>query len=141
MAGPSPKKYNLNGVEYTSQGDLCCFTMSELGRAALKNVGRFVVKRARGKMPRKTGLARKSIQYWVRKKDVSLQVGIKRAGFYAGFYETGTSKTPKLEMIGGTVRENVAEIRKIVGQYLGYIAQENKALGIIDESEELSDDG
>lgn len=141
MAVPSQVKIKKDGVEYISQGDLCSYTMAELGRAALKDVGKFVASRARAKTPKKKGRARKAIQYWVRKRDVDLQIGIKPSGFYAGFYELGSSKTPKLDMIRGTVMDNIAEIRKIVGQYLGYIAQENKALGIIDESEELSDDG
>ena len=82
------------------------------------------------------------MQYWVRSKQQNpdLQIGYKKAGFYGGFFETGTSSVPKIAPFYSTVAENIDEIRKIEGQYLSAIEDENKALGLIDEDEEVSDD-
>ena len=61
-------------------------------------------------------------------------------GFYGGFYEMGTSKTPKLAPIYSAVADNIDEIRKIEGQYLSAIEDENRALGLINDEEDYGDD-
>ena len=141
MGLPNYTKITKNGVEYLDGTDRCMYTMKELSRAALRDVGKFICKIARPKLPRRTGRARRYLQYWVRsKQDIpDLRVGYKAAGFYGGVYETGTSKTPKLSPIYGSVADNVNEIRRIEGQYLSAIEEENRALGLISE-EEYTDD-
>lgn len=142
MAIPSYTKITKNGVEYISGLDRTQYTIKELSRAALRDVGKFVCRKARGKIRRRSGKARKNMQYWVRSKQQhpDLQVGYKPGGFYAGFFETGTSTIPKIAPFYSAVSENIEEIRKIEGQYLSAIEDENRALGLIDESEEESND-
>ena len=54
--------------------------------------------------------------------------------------ELGTSKIPKTAPLYSTVAENIDTIRRIEGQYLSAIEDENRALGLINEDEEESDD-
>lgn len=138
MALPGYTKITKNGVEYISNADRCCYTIKELTRAALRDVGKFIVKLARHKLPRKTGRARRFLQYWVRSREETpdLQIGYKPMGFYGGFYETGTSKTEKLAPIYSSVSENIDEIRRIEGQYLSAIEDEDRALGLISEEDD-----
>lgn len=142
MALPSYTKIKRGNVEYISGLDRCQYTIKELSRAALRDVGKFVCQNARKKIPRRKGKARRNLQYWVRSKQEQpdLQIGYKPPGFYGGYFELGTSTVPKTAPIYSTVAENVDEIRRIEGQYLSAIEDENRALGLIDESEEVSDD-
>lgn len=129
-------------VEYISGLDRCQYTIKELSRAALRDVGKFVCQNARKKIRRRSGKARRYLQYWVRSKQKypDMQIGYKPAGWYGGYLETGTDSISKIAPIYSTVAENIDEIRRIEGQYLSAIENENKALGLINESEELSDD-
>ena len=142
MALPNYVKITKDGVEYISGLDRCEYTITELSRAALRDVGKLVCKRARKKLPRRTGRARKNLQYWVRSKQEypDLQIGYKPAGFYGGYFELGTGEIAKIAPIYSSVSENIEEIRKIEGQYLSAIEDENRALGLIDENETESDD-
>lgn len=138
MALPSYTKITKNGVEYISGADRCNYTIKELTRAALRDVGKFIVKLARQRLPKKTGRARRYLQYWVRSKQEppDLQIGYKPMGFYGGFFETGTDKQPKIAPIYSAVAENIDEIRRIEGQYLSAIEDENRALGLIDSNDD-----
>jgi len=49
--------------------------------------------------------------------------------------ELGDRNQPARHILRGTVMENIDEIRKIEGQYLSAIEDENKALALIDEKE------
>lgn len=68
---------------------------------------------------------------------VAYLLDIKNGGFYLGFKELGTSKKVKEAMLKNTVLSKKNEIRKIQGTYIKSIEDENKALGLIDESEEM----
>ena len=68
---------------------------------------------------------------------VAYLLDIKNGGFYLGFKELGTSKNVKEAMLKNTVLSKKNEIRKIQGTYIKSIEDENKALGLIDESEEM----
>ena len=137
MAVPSSVKIKKNGVEFENNVDRCNYTIQELTRAAMKDVGRFVTKRAKQNIKKRTGKLAKNTQYWVRKKDCDLQVGFKPGGFYGGFQELGTSKTPKIAALYNAVADNVNTIRDIEAQYLSAIEDEQRALSLIDESEEI----
>jgi len=140
MAIPSPIKIKKGNVEYISSVDRIKYTLEELTRAALKDVGKFICNRTRQKIKRKTGRVAKNTQYWVRKKSGDLQVGFKPGGFYGGFQELGTSRQPKIGALHETVQENIEEIRRIEGEYLQAIEDENKALGLINEDEAIGND-
>jgi HK97 gp10 family phage protein len=142
MALPNYVKIKKDGVEYISGLDRCQYTIKELSRAALRDVGKLISKKARAKIPKHSGRARKNMQYWVRSKQEypDMQVGYKPKGFYGGYFETGTEKIDKIAPFYSSVEENIDEIRRIEGQYLSAIEDENRALGLIDEGETESDD-
>lgn len=141
MAIPtSVTKIKRDGVEYISNVERVNYTIKELTRAALRDVGKFVCNRTRQKIKRKTGKGAKNIQYWVRKIDCDLQVGIKPGGFYLGFQELGSSKQSKIGALQTATHENIDMIREIEGKYLSAIEDENTALALINE-EEYEGDG
>lgn len=137
MAVPSSVKIKKNGVEFTDNVDRCNYTIQELTRAAMKDVGKFVTKRAKQNIKKRTGRMAKNTQYWVRKKDCDLQVGFKPGGFYGGFQELGTTKQPKIAALHNAVADNINTIRDIEAQYLSAIEDEQRALILIDESEDI----
>ncbi len=139
MAIPSAIKITKNGVEYISQVDKTQYTLKQLVHAANKDVGKYITREAKKQIKKRTGRGRKNTQYWAR-KDGSLQVGYKPGGFYLGFKELGTSKSVKEAMLKNAVLNNKSEIRKIQGTYIKSIENENKALGLIDEREEIGND-
>lgn len=135
MAVPSVVKFKKNGVEYTSRVDRTKYLLSELVRAALKDTGRYVCRMTRKQIRKRTGRLSKNTQYWVRKKSQDLQVGFKPGGWYGMYQELGTEKQPKIGALKNAVMQNLDEIRRIQGQYLSVIEDENRALRLIDESE------
>lgn len=135
MAVPSVVKLKRNGVEYTSKVERTKYLLSELVRAALKDTGRYICKMTRKQIRRRTGRLAKNTQYWVRKRDMDLQVGFKPGGWYGMYQELGTENKPKIGALKNAVMLNLAEIRRIQGQYLSTIEDENRALGLIDETE------
>lgn len=136
MALPSSVKIKKNSVEFTNSCDRANYTIRELTRAAMKDVGKFVAKRTRQQIRKRTGRLAKNIQYWVRKTDQDVQIGFKPGGFYGGFQELGTVKQPKIAALYNSVKDNIGTIRDIEAQYLSAIEDEQKALALIDEKEE-----
>lgn len=128
-------KISRDGVEYISSVDRVNYTISELTRAALRDVGKFICKRTRQSIRRRTGKLARNTQYWVRKKDCDLQVGFKPGGFYGGFQELGTERQPKVGALYDTVKDNIKTIRDIEAQYLSAIEEEQRALSLIGEEE------
>ena len=135
MAVPKAVKFTRNGVEYISKVDRTQYLLKELVHAANKDVGKFITRETKKKIKSRSGRGKKNTQYWAR-KDGSLLVGYKKGGFYLGFQELGTSKQTKQAMLKNAVIGNKSEIRKIQGTYIKSIEDENKALGLVDESEE-----
>ena len=128
-------KIKKDGVEFTSNVNRVNYTLRELTRAALRDVGRYVCNRTRKQIKRRTGRVAKNTQYWVRKKDADLQVGFKPGGFYGGFQELGTEKQPKIGALYNAVKDNIKTIRDIEGVYLSAIEDEQRAMSLIDEGE------
>lgn len=145
---PMPKsvtKVTKDGVEFTSSVDRANYTIQELSRAALKDVGKFLRKRMIDKFKKLPGMRRNrriynSTQYWVRKKECDLVIGVKHDTWYGVNQEFGTKGMPKKGFVRDTVYENIDTIRLIEGQYLSAIEDENRALGLINEDEEVGDD-
>lgn len=131
----SVTKIKKDGVEFVSSVDRASYTIRELARAALRDVGKLVCRRARQKIHRRTGRLAKNTQYWVRKKEADLQVGFKPGGFYGGFHELGTEKMPKIGALYNSVKDEINTIRDIEGKYLSAIEDEQKARALIDEGE------
>lgn len=85
MSLPKSIKITKNGVEIISNVDRIQYTLKELERAALRDVGKLVCKRTRQKIKRRSGRLAKNTQYWVRSKQEipDLKVGFKPGGFIA----------------------------------------------------------
>lgn len=139
---PIPKsivKFKKGNVEYVSNVDRVQYTMEELSRAALRDVGKYICNRFRsnyyGLFKRKKGKVGRYTQYWVRKRECDLQIGLKPFAFYGAFQEFGSSKTKKLGLLRRTVDENIAKIIEIESKYLSALEDEAKALALIKESE------
>lgn len=136
-------KFDKNGVKYVSSCDRVQYTITELTRAALRDVGKYIVRNCNSKAMRLRGLKR-SVRvrgktsvfgYWARKKECDLQVGIRWDTWYGAAQELGTSKMPKLGILRNTTYDNIAEIVKIESQYLSALEDEAKALSLIDEDD------
>ena len=153
MALPKYVTIRRNGVEYTDGTDRAQYCISELTRAAMRDVGKFVTMRAKTAyykvFRRRSGKARQAIQYWVPKTDhgkavqnAVLYVGFKTKirGFYAAFSEKGTKFLQARGILTDTVSDNLDEIRKIEAQYLSAIELPDDGKSLIDESEEISND-
>ena len=147
MALPkSVTKIKRNGVEFTSNVDRAQYTLQELCRAALRDTAKFLRKRLIQKYKALPGMKRSkriysSTQWWLRKKEGDLQIGHKHDTWYGVKSELGANGQPARNILRETVYENINEIRLIQGKYLSAIEDENRALGLIDESESKSGDG
>ena len=152
MAIPSPMKFKKDGVEFTSSVDRCNYTIRELTRAALRDVGRYVVRQCTRKARRLEGLGhtryiQKRFQFWVRKQEGDLLVGIhnvmknKNPGetWYGMDQELGLNGQPKRAFLQTSVYENIRTIRDIEAQYLSAIEDEQQALALINEEETFGD--
>ena len=132
-------KIKKGEVTYTSSVDRCAYTMQELCRAALRDCGKYICAIFRmnyySSHRRKTGKVSKYTQYWVRKREMDLQVGLKPNGFYGGFQELGTSKSPREGLLKKSVEDNIQKIVEIQSQYLSSLEDEARALALIDENE------
>lgn len=140
MAVPkSVTKVNKDGVTYISSVDRAQYTLQELTRAALRDVGKFVCSTFRrnfySSFRRKKYKVGRYTQYWVRKRECDLIVGLKTNAFYGGFQEIGSSKTKRLGLLEKTVKSNIPKIIEIESKYLSALESEAKALAMISESE------
>lgn len=139
---PSVTKISKDGVEFTSSVDRCSYTMKELCRAALRDVGKYVCKRFRGlfyeHFKRITWNVGRYTQYWVKHKYEKypvLQVGLKPNAFYGGYQELGSSKQAKLGLLTHAVQDNIDQIIKIESQYLSALEDEAEAFSLIREED------
>ncbi len=148
---PSGMKITKNGVTYKSQIDRTKYTITELSRAALRDVGKYIIRQTRTLSMARPHMGRLTIKsrfygkggafsYWVRKKETDLQVGIKHNTWYGVLQELGDGNQPRKSILTSAVQQNIDEIRRIEGHYLSAVEDENRALGLIDE-EEMQPDG
>ncbi|WP_156118501.1 HK97-gp10 family putative phage morphogenesis protein [Paenibacillus sp. FSL P4-0081] len=127
-----------NGVEFISNIDRTQYTMKRLQAAALTEIGSYIRKKmiAKAKLQRNMKRSKRiaaSFQYWRRKRENDLQIGIKHNTWYGVNQELGTRNHPKKAILMNTVFENVDDIRRIAGIYIAAIEDENKAAGLINE--------
>lgn len=146
MPVPSPIKITKKGVEYVSAVDRAAYTLRELERAALRDIGKLIRRRVMQKARLQPGLRKgkrisNAFQYWVRKRETDLQVGIKHNTWYGAEQEIGSSKQRKKALLTDTVYENIDEIRRIAGAYIKEIEDENRALALINEEEAVGEVG
>lgn len=140
-------KLSKKGVEYTSSVDRVNYTITELTRRAMMDVGRFILyevaAKVRGinKFTKKARYAPKRYQMWVPKRENYLVLGIENTkkgantAWWADQSELGTDGQPRRGFLTETVRDNIDKIREIEAQYLSAIEEENKAIALINEEE------
>ena len=140
MAVPrSVTRITRDGVSFKSSVDRTKYLLKELERAALRDTGKLIRKRIIAKLRKMPDLKKgkrpyTSTQFWVRKIETDLQIGVKHSTWYGLDQELGTKNQPKKAVLRTTVMENIDDIRRVQGQYLSAIADENRALGLIDDS-------
>ena len=140
-------KLSKKGVEYTSSVDRVNYTITELTRRAMMDVGRFILyevaAKVRGinKFTKKARYAPKRYQMWVPKRENYLVLGIENTkkgantAWWADQSELGTDGQPRRGFLTEAVRDNIDKIREIEAQYLSAIEDENKAIALINEEE------
>lgn len=145
---PMPRsvvRVRRNGITYVSNVDRAQYTLRELMRGALRDIAKLLRKRMIEKAKKMPGMKRNkriynSFQYWNRRIEADLQIGVKHDAWYSTQQELGTRNQPRRSIVRSTTYENILEIRKIAGKYIKSIEDENRAIGLIDESEDVGDD-
>lgn len=157
---PKPIVIKKGEVTFVSSVDRCQYTITELSKMALRDVAKLLRQRVKAKdnMPELTGNLKKNIGTWVRINKTTgkpeLQIGVygrEKAkqknldyAFYAPFLELGTKNRKAVNggkgFLKHVVTASIDDIRKIEGQYLEAVEDENRALGLIEDGEEITDD-
>lgn len=144
---PSVTKISKNGVMFTESVDRANYLITELTRAAMKDVARYVLRIVRANVrginaqTKKMRYAPLRYQYWVRKKECDLQLGIENtargaeSAWWADQAELGTGNQPKRGFLRAAVYDNIEMIRQIEAQYLSAIEDELSAAAMVDEEE------
>lgn len=147
MAVPkSVVRFRKNGVEYTSSVDRVNYTIVELTRAALRDVGKYLARTANSKAMKLKGLKKSrrvrgrtsTFLYnvpWAQSGLPHLEVGVTHDTWYGVEQEMGSSKQPRRQILKKSAQENLSIIAAIEAQYLSAMEDEAKALGLIDEGE------
>jgi len=147
MAMPkSVTRITKDGVKIIDSVDKAQYTITELSRAALRDSAKFIRRKMNDEVRKLPGMRRarrpyRSNQYWVRRRETDLLVGFRHNTWYGVQQELGTEGQPARNILRNSVYNNVDQIRIIQGQYLSAIENENRAIGLIDESEYESPDG
>lgn len=95
---PSSLKITKNGITYTSNIDRTKYTIKELSRAALRDVGRLIVSKVRKRSRLRnhmSGVVMKNrfygkdgaFSWWVRRRETDMQIGIKHDTWYGVLQE------------------------------------------------------
>jgi HK97 gp10 family phage protein len=129
-------------IRFISNVEPAKYTLRELTRAALRDSARVLMTRihaevekiAKGKL-KKSRRVGASFQYWIRKIEMDLLIGIKHNTWYGVDQELGTKNQPKREIMRKTVIASIDDLKKIADKYLQKIEDEQAANRVIDESE------
>lgn len=147
MAVPkSVVRFRKNGVEYTSSVDRVNYTIVELTRAALRDVGKYLARTANSKAMKLKGLKKSrrvrgrtsTFLYnvpWAQSGLPHLEVGVTHDTWYGVEQEMGSSKQPRRQILKKSAQENISIIAAIEAQYLSAMEDEAKALSLIDEGD------
>lgn len=147
MAVPkSVVRFKNGGVEYISSVDKVSYTILELSRAALRDVGKYLARTANSKAQKLPGLKKSrrvrgrtsTFLYnvpWAKSGLPHLEVGVTHDTWYGVEQELGTSNQPRRQILRNSAHENLATIVEIESQYLSAMSDEATALGLISEQE------
>lgn len=139
-------KFSKDGVQYTSSVDRASYTILELTRAALRDVGKFLARTANSEAMKLRGLKKsrrvrgKSSTFlynvpWAQSGLPHLEVGVKHGTWYGEQQELGTSNQPRRQILRNSAQDNIATIVEIESQYLSAMEDEAAALRLISEQE------
>ncbi len=152
MAVPkSVVRFKKGNVEYISSVDKVQYTIVELTRAALRDVGKYLVRTANTKAQKLPGLKKSrrvrgrtsTFLYnvpWAEEGLPHLEVGVKHGTWYGADQEMGTSKQPRRQILRNSANDNIATIIEIESQYLSALEDEAAALALISEEEYMGGD-
>lgn len=147
MAVPkSVVRFKKNGIEYTSSVDKASYTILELTRAALRDVGKYLARTANAKAQKLPGLKKSrrvrgrtsTFLYnvpWAKTGLPHLEVGVVHGTWYGADQEMGTSRQPRRQILRNSAHDNIATIVEIESQYLSAMEDEAAALRLISEEE------
>ena len=145
-------RFKKGKIEYVSNVDAANYTIRELTRAALRDVGKYVTRLVNDKalklyggglaktnriIPHKgSDRTKLAFGYWARKRECDLQVGVKHESWYGTDQELGTDGMPKKAFIRNTIYDHIAEIVEIESKYLSGLEDEARALAEAQASED-----
>lgn len=147
MSAPkSVVKFKKDGVIYTSKVDFACYSIVELTRAAMRDVGIFITRTANSQAMKLPGMKKsrrvrgKTSTFrwnvpWAKTGLPHLEVGVKHGTWYGEEQELGSSKMPKHGILRNSAHDNVPTIIEIESQYLSALEDEARVLSLIDEEE------
>ena len=147
MAVPkSVVKFKKGNVEYTSSVDRASYTIVELTRAAMRDVGKYLARTANSEAQKLKGLKKSrrvrgrtsTFLYnvpWAKSGLPHLEVGVTHGTWYGVDQEMGTSKQPRRQILRNSAHDNIAKIIEIESQYLSALEDEAAALSKISEEE------
>ena len=139
-------RFKKDGIEYTSNVDFACYTIVELTRAALRDVGKFLARTANTAAMKLPGLKKSrrvrgrtsTFLYnvpWAKTGLPHLEVGVTHDTWYGVDQELGNSSQPKRAILKNSAQLNIAKIIEIESKYLSSLEDEAHALSLIDEGE------
>ena len=139
-------RFKRNGVEYTSSVDRASYTILELTRAALRDVGKYLARTANSAAMKLPGLKKSrrvrgrtsTFLYhvpWAKTGLPHLEVGVTHDTWYGVGQELGSSQQPKRQILKNSAQQNIAQIVEIESKYLSALEDEAKALRLISEEE------
>lgn len=126
--------------------DRASYTILELTRAALRDVGKFVVRTANAEAKKLPGLKKNRRVFgrtstflysvpWAKEGLPHLEVGVTHNTWYGEHQELGTHDQPKRGILRNSVQKNIAKIIEIESKYLSALEDEAEALRLISEEE------
>lgn len=137
-----------NGVQLKSNVRRAKYSLEELTRAALRDIGRYInhithddLKKIADGVLQRSNRIQNSYQYWNRKRETDLLVGIKHDTWYGVEQELGMNGQPKRDILRKAVFSNVQTIIEIQSKYLKHIEDELAAERLINENDEGEDQG
>lgn len=139
-------KFRRGNVEYTSSVDFAAYTIVELSRAAMRDVGKFLAREANSRAMKLPGLKKSrrvrgstsTFRYkvpWAESGLPHLEVGVTHNTWYGVEQETGSSKMPKHGFLRDSTYSNIPKIIEIESKYLSALEDEARALSLINEGE------
>lgn len=158
MAVPSVMKIKKGNVEFTGKADLAKYTIEQLTRRAMMDVGRYMIYLTRTNVKKafpfvKAKKNANRYQYWVPKKENCCVLGIenrKRGAVTAWWADQleqdsfvgqksarKSASSPRRHIMERTVKSSLNKIVEIESQYLRKIGSESAAVALAQATEAM----